>query len=84
MREFMVIFLVAFGHPSRASLGMGHPRDAFQALRTIRVVEVDLGNGRRKRCVTQGSSDAKKVLKALQIQNTSPPTPPDGDWTVVL
>jgi transposase len=58
--------------------------DAFIALRSVRVVEVDLGNGRRKICVSKGSFDAQRVLKALHIQDTSPPIPPEGDWTVVL
>lgn len=57
---------------------------ALEALRTIRLVEVDLGNGRRKRCVTQGSKNAQRVLQALNIQNTLPPTPPEGLWTVML
>jgi transposase len=57
---------------------------ALQALRSIRVVEVDLGNGQRKRCVTRGCFDAKRVLKALNIRDTSPPSPPQGQWTVML
>jgi hypothetical protein len=41
-----------------------------------RVVDIDLGNGTRKRCVTEGSQRAAQVLHALGIAKLDPPTPP--------
>jgi transposase len=50
--------------------------EALAALKTVRVVDIDLGNGARKRCVTRGSQRAAQVLRALGISELDPPTPP--------
>jgi len=50
--------------------------EALTALKTVRVVDIDLGNGARKRCVTRGSQRAAQVLRALGISELDPPTPP--------
>jgi transposase len=49
--------------------------EAFQLLRTIRVVDIDLGNGTTKRSVTKGTARAAKILRALGISNLVPPIP---------
>lgn len=51
--------------------------EALQALRTVRVVDIDVGDGRPKRCVTRGSQRAAGVLRALGITDLNPPSPPD-------
>ena len=55
---------------------------ATEAL-TVRLVEIDLGDGRVKRSVTRGSRRAATVLKALDITELDPPTPPGEGQTVV-
>lgn len=47
-------------------------RDAWQLLRTVRVVEIDLGNGETKRSVTEGSARAARILTAVGIKNLDP------------
>jgi transposase len=47
-------------------------KEAWQLLKTVRVVEIDLGNGKRKRSVTHGSSRAARILKALGINDLDP------------
>ena len=49
--------------------------EALQALRTVRVVEIRLGNGQRKRSVTRGTARAARILAALGITDLDPPTP---------
>ncbi len=56
--------------------------EARQALQTVRVVEIELGGGRRKRSITHGSAGAADVLAALGIADLEPPTPPEGASTV--
>jgi transposase len=50
--------------------------EALQALRTVRVVEIQLGDGRTKRSVTRGTARAARILAALGITELDPPTPP--------
>ena len=50
--------------------------EALTALKTVRVVDIDLGNGTRKRCVTRGSQRAAQILHALGVTEFDPPTPP--------
>jgi transposase len=50
--------------------------EALQALRTVRVVEIQLGDGRTKRSVTRGTARAARILSALGITDLDPPTPP--------
>lgn len=49
---------------------------AITALKTLRVVDLDLGQGNSKRWATKESPHARAVLKALGIKKPSPPTPP--------
>lgn len=46
-------------------------KEAWQLLKTVRVVEINLGDG-AKRSVTQGSARAARILKALGINNLDP------------
>ncbi len=50
--------------------------EAFQTLRTVRVVDFTLGTGQAKRSVTRGTARAAPVLAALGITQLDPPTPP--------
>jgi transposase len=50
--------------------------EALTALKTVRVVDIDLGNGIVKRCVTRGTQRAGQILHALGITDLDPPTPP--------
>jgi transposase len=52
--------------------------EALDALRTVRVVDIDLGHGSIKRSVTRGSERAARILSALGIDNRNPPTPPNS------
>jgi transposase len=52
--------------------------EALQALRTVRVVEIQLADGRTKRSVTRGTARAARILAALGITDLEPPTPPKG------
>jgi len=47
-------------------------RQAWQTLKTVRVVDIDLGNGEHKQSVTQGSSQAAIILRALGIRTLAP------------
>jgi transposase len=55
--------------------------EAIDALRTVRVVDIDLGDGSVKRSVTRGSGRAARILAAVGIADRNPPTPPDGSRT---
>jgi len=57
--------------------------EALTALKTVRVVDIELGDGTVKRSVTKGSQRAAAVLRALGITELDPPTPPNQDQTVV-
>jgi transposase len=48
-------------------------KDALCALKTIQVVDIGLGNGASKRCVTRGTTRARQILSALDISDTRPP-----------
>jgi transposase len=53
---------------------------ALQALSTVRVVDLDLGCGQSKRCVTRASGRGASVLRALGITKLEPPpSPPPGE-----
>jgi transposase len=47
-------------------------KEAWQILKTVRVVDIDLGNGEQKRSVTHGSGRAARILKTLKISNLDP------------
>lgn len=51
-------------------------KEAWQILKTVRVVEIELGDGEQKRSVTQGTARAAQILKALGINNLDPHAPP--------
>jgi transposase len=57
--------------------------DALNALKTVRVVDIALGDAGTKRCVTRGTQRAATVLRALGITDLDPPTPPQPGETVV-
>jgi transposase len=50
--------------------------EALTALRSVRVVDIDLGDATAKRSVTRGTQRAAAVLRALGITDLDPPTPP--------
>ena len=47
---------------------------ALKALGTIRLVEFEPEEGAQKRIVTRGSEQAGKVLKALKLKRSAPPS----------
>jgi transposase len=47
-------------------------KEAWQLLKTVRVVDIDLGAGEQKRSVTQGSGRAARILKTVGIANLDP------------
>jgi transposase len=47
-------------------------KEAWELLKTVRVVDIDLGNGESKRSVTQGSGRAARILKIVGVQNLDP------------
>jgi len=57
--------------------------EALIALKSVRVVDLDLGNGQRKRSVTRGTQRASAVLRALGIVDLDPPTPPKLGQTLM-
>jgi transposase len=50
--------------------------EALTALKSVRVVDIDLGNDQTKRSVTRGTHRAAAVLRALGVADLDPPTPP--------
>jgi transposase len=57
--------------------------NALTALRSVRVVDIDLGNGTTKRSVTRGSQRAASVLRALGVTDLEPPAPPIPRQTIM-
>ena len=57
--------------------------EAMTILRSIRVVDIDLGNGSKKRSVTAGTQRAAAVLRAIAITDLDPPAPPAPGQTVM-
>ena len=47
-------------------------KEAWQILKTVRVVEIDLGHGEQQRSVTQGTPRAARILRALGISHLDP------------
>jgi transposase len=47
-------------------------KQAWQALKTVRVVDIDLGNGEHKQSVTQGNSRAAAILSTRGIKDLDP------------
>jgi transposase len=59
------------------------PARAMQALATVRLVTFRLEGQPERRGVTGGCPDARLVLKALKLVDQRPPTPPEGEETVM-
>ena len=57
--------------------------EALTALKSVRVVDIDRGDGTTKRSVTPGTQRAGAVLRALDITNLDPPIPPQQGQTIV-
>jgi transposase len=55
---------------------------AWQALETVRCVQIQIGD-RSKLCVTRGSRQAAEVLKILRLTELDPPEPAVGKETVM-
>ena len=59
------------------------PERAMQALSTIRLVTLRVGDQAQRRGISGGCPDAQRVLKALKVIDLKPPTPPHGEDTVM-
>jgi hypothetical protein len=46
--------------------------EAWQLLKTVRVVEIDLGEGEQKRSVTHGTARAARILRAVGLKDLDP------------
>jgi transposase len=57
--------------------------EALNVLKSIRVVDIDLGDGTTKRSVTAGTQRAATVLRALGITELNPPPPPQPGETLM-
>ena len=57
--------------------------EALNALKTIRLVDIELAGGKIKRSVTRGSDRAARILKAVGISDTNPPIPSDPSETLM-
>jgi len=56
---------------------------AMEALQTVRLVTFRMGDRPERRGVSGGCPDARRVLKALKLTELKPPTPPEGEETVL-
>jgi transposase len=59
------------------------PTRALQALSTVRLVTFRLEGQNERRGIAGGCPDARLVLKALKLVDQRPPTPPEGEETVM-
>ena len=59
------------------------PAQAMQALTTVRLVTFRLKGQPERWGLAGGSQDARRVLKALKLLDQRPPTPPEGEETVM-
>ena len=57
--------------------------DALATLKSVRVVDIDLGNGTTKRTVTRGTQRAAAVLRALGVTEIEPPLPANPGQTAM-
>jgi hypothetical protein len=57
--------------------------EALTALKSVRVVDIDLGDGTTKRSVTAGTHRAATMLRALGINKIDPPIPPKPGETIM-
>jgi hypothetical protein len=56
---------------------------AMEALQTVRLVTFRMDDRPERRGVRGGCPDARRVLKALKLTDLKPPTPPEGEETVL-
>jgi transposase len=56
---------------------------AMEALQTVRLVTFRMDDRPERRGVSGGCPDARRVLKALKVTELKPPTPPEGEETVM-
>ena len=56
---------------------------AREALQTVRLVTFRMDDRPERRGVSGGCPDARRVLKALKVTEMKPPTPPEGEETVM-
>jgi transposase len=59
------------------------PSRAMQALSTVRLVHFRLAGQPERRGVAGGCPDARRILKVLKLVDQRPPTPPEGEETVM-
>ena len=59
------------------------PTHAMQALSTVRLVTFRLAGQGERRGIRGGCPDARQVLKALKLVDLHPPSPPEGEKTVM-
>jgi transposase len=59
------------------------PGRAMQALSTVRLVRFHLEGQPERRGVAGGCADARLILKALKLVDQRPPSPPEGQETVM-
>jgi transposase len=59
------------------------PARAMEALSTVRLVTFRLEGQPERRGITRGCPDARLVLKALKLVDQRPPSPPEGEETVM-
>jgi transposase len=59
------------------------PARAMEALSTVRLVTFHLEGQPERRGMTGSCPDARLVLKALKLVDQRPPTPPEGEETVM-
>jgi transposase len=59
------------------------PARALQTLSTVRLVTFHLESQPERRGMAGGCPDARLVLKALKLVDQRPPTPPEGEETVM-
>ena len=59
------------------------PARAMEALSTVRLVTFRLEGQPERRGITGGCPDARLILKALKLVDQRPPTPPEGEETVM-
>jgi hypothetical protein len=59
------------------------PSRAMQALSTVRLVTFRLEGQPERRGLAGGCPDARRVLKALKLVDQRPPTPPEGEESVM-
>jgi transposase len=57
--------------------------EALTILKSVRVVDINLGDGTTKRTVTTPTPRAAAVLRALGITHRDPPTPMPADQTIM-